>query len=66
MLDALASLARWLGLALGVALFSAMIILAFATLRKRRVVMMQRDADERIKAFHDRHAVPTPTRQTEL
>jgi hypothetical protein len=54
MADALVNLASWLGWAVGVALFSAMVALVFATLRHRRVVMMQRDADERIKAFHDR------------
>jgi Mn2+/Fe2+ NRAMP family transporter len=54
MVDAILSIASVIGWAVGLALFCAMTVLAFVTLRHRRVVMMQRDATERIKAFHDR------------
>jgi hypothetical protein len=54
MIEAVTTLGSWVLWTLGLAVCGAMIVLAFMTLRHRRVVMMQRDADERIKAFHDR------------
>jgi UPF0716 family protein affecting phage T7 exclusion len=54
MIDTVIALISWVGWALGLILFAAMTVLAFMTLRHRRVVMMQRDADERIKAFNER------------
>jgi hypothetical protein len=49
------SLVVWTGWFAGMALLAAMTVLAFWTLRHRRVVMMERDAAERIQAFEDRH-----------
>lgn len=52
MLDILA----WFGWIAGMALLAAMTGLALYALRRRRVMEMERDAAERIKAFEDRRA----------
>jgi hypothetical protein len=54
-LETLWSIVVWIGWLAGMALLAAMTVLAFWTLRHRRVVMMERDAAERIKAFQERH-----------
>lgn len=52
MLDILA----WIGWIVGMILLAAFTGLALYTLRRRRVMHMERDAAERIKAFNDRRA----------
>jgi hypothetical protein len=44
----------WLSWIIGLGLGFALLVIAVMTLRHRRVIMMERDAAERIKAFHDR------------
>ena len=52
MLDILA----WIGWSVGVIVLAAASGLALYGLRRRRVMHMERDAAERIKAFNDRRA----------
>jgi hypothetical protein len=50
----------WIGWIAGMALLAAMTGLALYTVRQRRLIMIERDATERIKAFEDRAPKQSP------